>query len=57
MKNDVLMNVCVELKNVHHANLKHGIETQLPLYIKLIKWTPLNIGLLQQIVGNCLPGM
>ncbi|PUB78033.1 MAG: hypothetical protein DBO99_07990 [gamma proteobacterium symbiont of Ctena orbiculata] len=33
-KNDVLMNVCVELKNAHHPNLKHGITTQLPLYIK-----------------------
>ena len=28
------MNVCVELKNAHHPNLKHGIEVQLPLYIK-----------------------
>jgi hypothetical protein len=33
-KNDVLMNVCVELKNAHHPNLKHGIGVQLPLYIK-----------------------
>lgn len=33
-KNDVLMNVCVELKNAHHANIKHGIEVQLPLYIE-----------------------
>jgi len=33
-KNDVLMNVCVELKNAHHGKLKHGITTQLPLYIK-----------------------
>lgn len=32
-KNDVLMNVCVELKNAHHPNLEHGITTQLPLYI------------------------
>ncbi len=29
-----LMKICVELKNAHHAELKHGIETQLPLYIK-----------------------
>ncbi len=29
-----LMKVCVELKNAHHNELKHGIETQLPLYIK-----------------------
>jgi len=33
-KNDVLMNVCVELKNAHHGNIEHGITTQLPLYIK-----------------------
>jgi internalin A len=32
-KNDVLMNVCVELKNAHHPNLEHGLTTQLPLYI------------------------
>ena len=28
------MNVCVELKNAHSAGLQHGIEIQLPLYIK-----------------------
>lgn len=33
-KNDILMNVCVELKNAHHENLEHGLTTQLPLYIK-----------------------
>ncbi|PHS32568.1 MAG: hypothetical protein COA92_06770 [Sulfurovum sp.] len=33
-KNDISMNVCVELKNAHHASLIHGIQTQLPLYIK-----------------------
>lgn len=33
-KNDVLMNVCVELKNAHHRNIEHGITAQLPLYIK-----------------------
>jgi hypothetical protein len=33
-KNDVLMNVCVELKNAHHQKLEHGVTTQLPLYIK-----------------------
>jgi len=31
-----LVKVCVELKNAHHDNLKHGIESQLPLYIKSI---------------------
>ena len=29
-----LMKVCVELKNAHHNTLEHGIESQLPLYIK-----------------------
>jgi len=29
-----LMKVCVELKNAHHNALEHGIESQLPLYIK-----------------------
>lgn len=29
-----IVKVCVELKNAHHDDLKHGIETQLPLYIK-----------------------
>jgi hypothetical protein len=33
-KNDKPMKVCVELKNAHHQNLEHGINTQLPLYIK-----------------------
>jgi len=33
-KNDILMNVCVELKNAHHGNIEHGIKTQLPLYIR-----------------------
>ena len=33
-KNDISMNVCVELKNAHHNLLAHGINTQLPLYIK-----------------------
>ena len=33
-KNDISMNVCVELKNAHHDALAHGINTQLPLYIK-----------------------
>jgi hypothetical protein len=33
-KNDTLMKVCVELKNAHHQHLQHGIDTQLPLYIK-----------------------
>ena len=33
-KHDVLMNVCVELKNAHHGNLQHGITSQLPLYIR-----------------------
>ncbi len=33
-KNDISMNVCVELKNAHHKLLAHGINTQLPLYIK-----------------------
>jgi hypothetical protein len=32
-KNDKRMEVCVELKNAHHANIDHGINTQLPLYI------------------------
>ena len=29
-----LMKVCVELKNAHHDDLKHGIQSQLPLYIR-----------------------
>ncbi|NOR56786.1 MAG: hypothetical protein GQ531_11355 [Sulfurovum sp.] len=33
-KNDISMNICVELKNAHHTSLKHGIKSQLPLYIK-----------------------
>lgn len=33
-KNDISMNVCVELKNAHHNLLAHGINMQLPLYIK-----------------------
>ena len=33
-KDDISMNVCVELKNAHHGLLNHGINTQLPLYIK-----------------------
>jgi len=33
-KNDISMNVCVELKNAHHNLLEHGISSQLPLYIK-----------------------
>lgn len=33
-KNDILMNVCVELKNAHHGSLEHGITAQLPLYMR-----------------------
>ncbi len=33
-KENESMNVCIELKNAHHDLLIHGIESQLPLYIK-----------------------
>ncbi len=33
-KENESMNVCIELKNAHHNLLIHGIESQLPLYIK-----------------------
>ena len=29
-----ILKVCVELKNAHHTELAHGIESQLPLYIR-----------------------
>ncbi len=34
LKNNIPMTVCVELKMAHHKELEHGINTQLPLYIK-----------------------
>lgn len=36
-KYDESMEICVELKNAHHQNLIHGIDTQLPLYLQSIR--------------------